>query len=67
MKMNPHWLAVALLLGTISAPASLMATTGSGPDGNPNGPPPIVYPSPMPTDGNPNGPPPGVVARLAGR
>ena len=56
MKMNPRWFAVALLLTTISAPATLMATTG-GPDGDPNGP-PIVHPtSPLPTDGDPNGPP----------
>ena len=66
MKMNSHWLAIVLLLATISAPASLLATTG-GPDGNPEGPPPVVHPSPMPTDGNPEGPPPGVVLQLAGR
>ena len=65
--MNLRWLAVALFLTVISAPASLMATTGSGPDGNPNGPPPIVYPAPLPPDGNPNGPPPKVMVRLAER
>jgi hypothetical protein len=39
-----RWLAVVLLLATLSLPTTLLA------DGNPNGPPP--------TDGNPNGPPP---------
>ncbi len=56
MKMTLRCLVVALFLATISVPASLMAATGHGPDGNPSGPPPIVHPSPLPPDGNPNGP-----------
>jgi hypothetical protein len=60
VKLNLRWLAVALLLTTISIPATLMAT-----DGDPDGPPPVFrHPSPMPTDGDPDGPPPGVVIRL---
>jgi hypothetical protein len=67
VKMSPRWLAVALLLTTFSVPGTLMATTGSGPDGNPSGPPPIVYPSPVPTDGNPSGPPPVRPERIVPR
>jgi len=55
VKMNLSWLAVALLVFTISAPASLVAAMASGSD-NPNGAPPITYPTPLPPDGNPNGP-----------
>ena len=47
MKMNPRWLAVALFLSTVSVPGTLMATPGGGTDGNPNGPPPIVFPVPQ--------------------
>jgi hypothetical protein len=50
--MSPRWLVIALFLTIVSLPASLMAA-GNGPDGNPNGPPPIVHPSPLPPDGNP--------------
>jgi len=53
VKMNPRLLAVAVLLATLCMPASLMATSGIGPDGNPNDPPPIVHPAPLPPDGNP--------------
>jgi hypothetical protein len=56
VKMNLSWLAVALLVFTISAPASLVAAMASGSDSNPNGAPPITYPTPLPPDGNPNGP-----------
>jgi len=50
VKISPRWLVVALLLTTISVPATLMA------DGNPNGPPPPIvhHPGPPPPDGNPN-------------
>jgi hypothetical protein len=65
VKMNLGWLAVALLLTTISLPATLMAT--DGPDGDPNGPPPVFRHPSVPPDGDPNGPPPGVVAQLAGQ
>jgi hypothetical protein len=64
VKMSPYWLAVALFLSIVSVPGTLMATPGGGTDGNPNGPPPIVFPVPQSPDGNPNGPPPGVVIRL---
>ncbi len=67
VKMSLRCLAFALLLATISVPATLMAAAGRGPDGNRNGPPPIVRPT-LPPDGNPwphvladgnrNGPPP---------
>jgi hypothetical protein len=56
VKMNLSWLAIALLLLAVSAPASLMAAMSSGSDSNPNGAPPITYPTPLPPDGNPNGP-----------
>jgi hypothetical protein len=51
VKMNRRWLAVALLLTSISIPATLFANT----DGNRIGsPPPILHhPSPLPPDGNP--------------
>jgi len=67
VKMSPRWLAVAILLSIISVPGTLMATPGGGTDGNPNGPPPIVFPVPQSPDGNPNGPPPHVVMLLTGR
>jgi hypothetical protein len=67
VKMNPGWLAVALFLTTISVPITLMATTGSGPDGNPSGPPPIVFPTPQSPDGNPSGPPPARPERTVPR
>jgi hypothetical protein len=57
VKMTTRWLAFALLLATISVPATLMAIednpTGPAPKG------PIVLPSPpkAPIDGNPTGPP----------
>lgn len=53
MKMTLRLLAVALVLTSISVPASLLAMTASGPDGNPNGPSPITRRSQMPNDGNP--------------
>jgi len=48
VKMNLRWLAVALLLTTISLPATLLA------DSNPNSPaPPVVHKPGLPPDGNP--------------
>ena len=56
MKMTTRWLAVGLLLTSISVPATVMAvsnSTGSVSNG------PIALPTPpsAPVDGNPTGPP----------
>lgn len=67
MKMSLRWLAVALFLTTLSVPRTLKAAVES-PDGNPIGPPPIVFPPSHPADGNPTAPPPTVaVEQFLGR
>jgi hypothetical protein len=50
VKMSTRWVAVGLLLTTISIPATLFATTEVNCE-DPQ--PPVVHPSPMPIDGNP--------------
>ena len=48
MKMNLRWLAVALLLTTISLPATLLAASKSDSPA-----PPVVHKPMLPPDGNP--------------
>lgn len=48
MKMNLRWLAVALLLTTISRPATLLANSNSDSPA-----PPVVHKPMLPPDGNP--------------
>jgi hypothetical protein len=48
VKMNLRWLAVTLLVATISIPATLFAAADTTADGSTS----VTHPSPM--DGNPN-------------